>query len=126
MQQKIRLYAEMRTGTATSPAEPPLLEYAAGHRRSDRGHCEGTKSRLGHYKGQQTSTSGNEKATENALVSAESKRVEKVYTHVRDVGAASSNLVTSTIENARSFGSFPVAACFVLSGKNAFRALLGH
>lgn len=36
--------------------------------------------------------------------------------YVRDVGAASSNLVTSTIENARSFGRFPVAACFVLSG----------
>lgn len=36
--------------------------------------------------------------------------------YVRDVGAASSNLVTSTIENARSFGKFPVAACFVLSG----------
>ena len=37
--------------------------------------------------------------------------------YVRDVGAASSNLVTSTIEKARSFGKFPVAACFVLSGK---------
>ena len=36
--------------------------------------------------------------------------------YVRDVGAASSNLVTSTIENARGFGKFLVAACFVLSG----------
>ena len=36
--------------------------------------------------------------------------------YVRDVGAASSNLVTSTIEKARSFGKFPVAACFVLFG----------
>ena len=70
--------------------------YAAGHRRSDRGHYEGTKSRLGHYRGQQISTGGNGKSAGNALVSAESKRIEKVYTHVRDVGAASSNLVTST------------------------------
>ena len=43
--------------------------------------------------------------------------------YVRDVGAASSNLVTSTIENARSFGRFPVAACFVLSGG---KRRLGH
>lgn len=64
--------------------------------RALRGHYEGTKSRLGHYRGQQVSTGENGKSTGNALVSAESKRIEKVYTHVRDVGAASSNLVTST------------------------------
>ena len=64
--------------------------------RTLRGHYEGTKSRLGHYRGQQISAGGNGKSAGNALVSAESKRVEKVYTHVRDVGAASSNLVTST------------------------------
>ena len=85
--------------------------------RTLRGHYEGTKSRLGHYREQQVSTGENGKSTGNALVSALLKRVENVHTHVRDVGAASSNLVTSTIEKARSFGSFPVAACFVLSGK---------
>ena len=64
--------------------------------RTLRGHYKGTKSRLGHYRGQQISTGGNGKSAGNALVSAELKRVEKVHTHVRDVGAASSNLVTST------------------------------
>ena len=77
-----------------------------------RGHYEGTKGRLGHYRGQQISTSGNGKSMENACVSAKLKRVEKVYTHVRDVGAASSNLVTSTIENARSFGKFSCCCVF--------------
>lgn len=76
------------------------------------GHYEGTKSRLGHYIGQQISTGGNGKSAGNALVSAESKRIEKVYTHVRDVGAASSNLVTSTIEKARSFGKFSRCCVF--------------
>ena len=64
--------------------------------RTLRGHYEGTKSRLGHYRGQQISTGENGKSKGNALVSALLKKVEKVYTHVRDVGAASSNLVTST------------------------------
>ena len=32
--------------------------------------------------------------------------------YVRDVGAASSNLVTSTIENARSFGKFSCCCVF--------------
>ena len=77
-----------------------LVGYAARtlpiRSRTLRGHYEGTKSRLGHYRGQQISTGGNGKSMGNAFVSAESKRVEKVYTHVRDVGAASSNLVTST------------------------------
>lgn len=91
--------------------------------RALRGHYKGTKNRLGHYRGQHVSTGENGKSMENALVSTKLKRVEKVYTHVRDVGAASSNLVTSTIENARSFGRFPVAACFVLSGG---KRRLGH
>ena len=100
-----------RAAEQKSAQAPPIRS------RTLRGHYEGTKSRLGHYRGQQTSTSENGKSTGNASVSALLKRVEKVYTHVRDVGAASSNLVTSTIENARSFGKFFGAACFVLSGE---------
>ena len=107
----------MGTILCRSHAKGQQSRKAHRHRRSDRGHYEGTKSRLGHYREQQISTGENGKSAGNALVSALLKRVEKVYTHVRDVGAASSNLVTSTIENARSFGKFPVAACFVLSGE---------
>ena len=91
--------------------------------RTLQGHYEGTKSRLGHYRGQQVSTGENGKSTGNALVSAESKRVEKVYTHVRDVGAASSNLVTSTIENARSFGKFPGLRAFWFCEKSSSTTL---
>ena len=70
-----------------------LAGYAA---RTLRGHYEGTKIRLGHYRGQQISTGGNGKSMENALVSAESKRVEKAFLHFGKEEVTSSNLVNSS------------------------------
>ena len=64
--------------------------------RTLRGHYEGTKSRLGHYRGQQVSTGENGKSTGNALVSALLKRVEKAFLHFGKEEVTSSNLVNSS------------------------------
>ncbi len=80
--------------------------YAAGHRRSDRGHYEGTKSRLGHYRRQQISTGGNGKSMGNALVSTKLKRVEKAFLHFGKEEVTSSNLVNSSKNSHVVSGSF--------------------
>ena len=64
--------------------------------RALRGHYEGTKNRLGHYRGQHASTGENGKSMRNALVSASLKRVEKAFLHFGKEEVTSSNLVNSS------------------------------
>lgn len=64
--------------------------------RTLRGHYEGTKSRLGHYRGQQVSTGGNEKSIGNALVSASLKRNEKAHCATHNPKVVSSNPAPAT------------------------------
>lgn len=94
--------------------------------RALRGHYEGTKSRLGHYREQQVSTGENGKSTGNALVSAESKRVEKAFLHFGKEEVTSSNLVNSSKNLHVISGSFRGCVLFGFRVGNTLRALLGH
>ena|GEM_PF-7088280 len=98
--------------------------YAAGHRRSDRGHYEGTKSRLGHYRGQQISTGGNGKSMGNALVSTKLKRVEKAFLHFGKEEVTSSNLVNSSKNLHVVSGSFWDCVLFGFTRKAVVRHLV--
>ena len=91
--------------------------------RTLRGHYEGTKSRLGHYRWQQISTGGNGKSAGNALVSAELKRVEKVFLHFGKEEVTSSNLVNSSKNLHAISGSFRGCVLFGFGVRSAFRML---
>ena len=91
--------------------------------RTLRGHYEGTKSRLGHYRWQQISTGGNGKSAGNALVSAELKRVEKVFLHFGKEEVTSSNLVNSSKNLHAVSGSSRGCVLFGFGVRSAFRML---
>lgn len=64
--------------------------------RALRGHYEGTKSWLGHYRGQQVSTDENGKSTEIALYSVFLSRIEKANLCTGSVEVMGSNPLCST------------------------------
>ena len=79
-----------RAAEQKSAQAPPIRS------RVLRGHYEGTKSRLGHYRGQQISTGENGKSAGNALVSALLKRNEKAHCATHNPKVVSSNLAPAT------------------------------
>lgn len=92
--------------------------------RALRGHYEGTKSWLGHYRGQQISTGGNGKNAGNALASTKLKRVEKAFLHFGKEEVTSSNLVNSSKNLHVVSGSFRGCVLFGFMRKAVVRHLV--